>query len=258
MIHQFYRINRPLTLSDNRKCWVTTALALAGSVASSIFGGAKAASAAKKAKKEQTYRANAEKAWYDKNYNTDYIDTKAGQNLMRRAQEVQNEYVRKADGAAAVGGGTAASVVQAKEGANKTMGDAIANVAAQDTARKAQVSDQHLANVQGLSRERENTENQRATNVTNAASNASNALMTAAGSIDSSANKQSNNNLAVTQSSQGNTNSNTPPQVNPTAVLYEGAYGKGAAPNPIPSGTYDVGQAYDPLELATGAKKKRG
>ena len=37
---------------------------------------------------------------------------------MRRAQEVQNEYIRKADGAAAVGGGTAASVAMAKEAAN--------------------------------------------------------------------------------------------------------------------------------------------
>lgn len=184
-------------LFNRQKCWILTAAALAGSAASSIIGGSKAASAARKAKREQTYRSNAEKAWYDKAYNTDYLDTKAGQNLMRRAQDVQNEYVRKADGAAAVGGGTAASTAMAKESANKTIGDAVANIGAADSAKKSQVDAQHLQNQQQLSRERENLENQRAQNISNASQNMSNALMTAAGSLDGTANKQSNSNLGV-------------------------------------------------------------
>ena len=130
------RIPKHLTsspvLGDNKE-WVLGALALAGGVASSLFGANKAKKAARRAAAENTYRTNAEKAWYDKNYNTDYLDTKAGQNLIRRAKEVQDEYVRNADGAAAVGGGTAASVAMAKESANKAMGDTIANIAAQDT-----------------------------------------------------------------------------------------------------------------------------
>lgn len=171
-------------VAGDRKEWIATAAMLAGSVASSLIGGASARKAAQKAKREQTYRANAEKAWYDKQYNTDYLDTKAGQNLMRRAQEVQDEYVRKADGAAAVGGGTAASVAQAKESANKAMGDTIANVAAQDTARKNQVSDQHQQNLMQQSQERENLENQRAANTSQAAQNMSNALMNVVGSFE--------------------------------------------------------------------------
>lgn len=159
--------------------WIATAAMLAGSVASSLIGGASARKAAKKAQAENTYRSNAEKAWYDKEYNTDYLDTKAGQNLMRRAQEVQDNYVRKADGAAAVGGGTAASVAQAKESANKAMGDTIANVAAQDTSRKQQVSDQHRSNLNQLSRERQQIAESTAQNTSNAAQNMSNALMTA-------------------------------------------------------------------------------
>ena len=159
--------------------WIATAAMLAGSVASSLIGGASARKAAKKAQAENTYRSNAEKAWYDKEYNTDYLDTKAGQNLMRRAQEVQDNYVRKADGAAAVGSGTAASVAQAKESANKAMGDTIANVAAQDTSRKQQVSDQHRSNLNQLSRERQQIAESTAQNTSNAAQNMSNALMTA-------------------------------------------------------------------------------
>lgn len=162
-----------------KKEWIATAAMLAGSVASSLFGANKAKKAARQAQKENTYRSNAEKAWYDKEYNTDYLDTKAGQNLMRRAQEVQNEYIRKADGAAAVGGGTAASVAMAKEAANKTIGDTVANIAAQDTSRKQHVADTHLQNTQQLSRERQQIEQQKAQATSDAAQNMSNALMSA-------------------------------------------------------------------------------
>lgn len=160
----------------DKKEWVLGAASLALGVGSSLFGANKAKKAARRAQAENTYRTNAEKAWYDKNYNTDYLDTKAGQNLIRRAKEVQDEYVRKADGAAAVGGGTAASVAMAKEAANKAMGDTIANVAAQDTARKQHVEDAHLQNTQQLSRERQQIEQQKAQATSDAAQNASNAM----------------------------------------------------------------------------------
>lgn len=159
--------------------WIATAAMLAGGVASSIFGGAKARREAKKAERERKYRAAAEKAWYDKEYNTDYIDTKAGQNLMRRAQEIQDSYVRKADGAAAVGGGTAAATAMAKEAANKTMGDTIANIGAKDTARKQQVADAHFQHQVGQSQEREQAAMQTAQNTSEAAQNMSNALFKA-------------------------------------------------------------------------------
>lgn len=159
--------------------WIATAAMLAGGVASSLFGGAKARREAKKAERERKYRAAAEKAWYDKEYNTDYIDTKAGQNLMRRAQEVQDSYIRKADGAAAVGGGTAAATAMAKEAANKTMGDTIANIGAKDTARKQQVADAHFQHQIGQSQDREQAAMQTAQNTSEAAQNMSNALFKA-------------------------------------------------------------------------------
>lgn len=173
------RIPKNLTSSPvlgEKKEWILGAASLALGVGSSLFGANKAKKAARRAQAENQYRTNAEKAWHDKNYNTDYLDTKAGQNLMRRAQEVQDEYIRKADGAAAVGGGTAASVAMAKESANKAMGNTIANVAAQDTSRKQHVEDAHLANTQQLSRERQQIEQQKAQNTSDAAQNASNAL----------------------------------------------------------------------------------
>ena len=179
----------PLGVSEvsgakNPMIGLLSAASLGLSVGSSLFGGFKARKAAKRALRENQYRMNAEKAWYDKEYNTDYLDTKAGQNLMRKAQEVQDSYIRKADGAAAVGGGTAASTAMAKEAANRAMGNTVANIGANDTARKASVSDQHMRNEQNLSKQREDIYNQQAANTTAAAQNMSNAMMSAAPMLD--------------------------------------------------------------------------
>ena len=257
------RIPKNLTSSTvlgEKKEWVLGAASLALGIGSSLFGANKAKKAARRAQAENQYRTNAEKAWYDKNYNTDYLDTKAGQNLMRRAQEVQDEYIRKADGAAAVGGGTAASVAQAKESANKAMGDTIANIAAQDTSRKQQVEDAHLANTQQLSRERQQIEQQKAQNTSDAAQNASNALfnfgVNQLGSELEGNKSQNSSKLGGSASANDNKNVTQTPKVSPTAIAYEAQYGKGAAKDPVPAGYYEVGQQYDPLDLATGAKKR--
>ena len=257
------RIPKNLTSSPvlgEKKEWVLGAASLALGIGSSLFGANKAKKAARRAQAENQYRTNAEKAWYDKNYNTDYLDTKAGQNLMRRAQEVQDEYIRKADGAAAVGGGTAASVAQAKESANKAMGDTIANIAAQDTSCKQHVEDAHLANTQQLSRERQQIEQQKAQNTSDAAQNASNALfnfgVNQLGSELEGTKLQNNSKLGGSASANDNKNVTQTPKVSPTAIAYEAQYGKGAAKDPIPAGYNEVGQQYDPLDLATGAKKR--
>ena len=257
------RIPKNLTSSPvlgEKKEWVLGAASLALGIGSSLFGANKAKKAARRAQAENQYRTNAEKAWYDKNYNTDYLDTKAGQNLMRRAQEVQDEYIRKADGAAAVGGGTAASVAQAKESANKAMGDTIANIAAQDTSRKQHVEDAHLANTQQLSRERQQIEQQKAQATSDAAQNASNAMfnfgVNQLGSQLEGAKAVKTNALGSNGSGSDNTNVTQTPKVNPTGVAYEAQYGNGAVADPIPTGYNEVGQHYDPLDLATGAKKR--
>lgn len=232
------RIPRNLTLSPalaRKKEWIATAAMLAGSVASSLIGGASARKKAQKAEKEANYRKSAEKAWYDKEYNTDYLDTAAGQNLMRRAQEVQDSYVRKADGAAAVGGGTASSVAQAKESANKAMGDTIANIAAKDTSRKQQVADKHLNNVQDQSTQMQAIYQQQAQNTSNASQNMSNALMSAGvnrlGSQLDGAKSTNTNTIVKTAGASDNTN-----------VTQEGILGD----NGVPS-----------LEKAVGVSKQK-
>ena len=202
----------------DRLNWVATAAALglgALSAGTSVTGGLLSRNAAKKAARQVKYRKNAEKAWYDKEYNTDYIDTKAGQNLMRRAQEVQDKYVKRAEGAAAVGGGTDASVALAKENANKAVSDTIANVAAQDTARKQRVADQHLANNNVISAQSQQVEQSKADATAGAAQGASNAAASAAilvGSQPNKANAVSDSKLAGKDTAVGNTDVTQQPQ----------------------------------------------
>lgn len=202
----------------DRLNWVATAAALglgALSAGTSVAGGLLSRNAAKKAARQVKYRRNAEKAWYDKEYNTDYIDTKAGQNLMRRAQEVQDKYVKRAEGAAAVGGGTDASVALAKENANKAVSDTIANVAAQDTARKQRVADQHLANTNVISAQSQQVEQSKADATAGAAQGASNAAASAAILVWSQPNKAnavSDSKLAGKDAAVGNTDVTQQPQ----------------------------------------------
>lgn len=198
-------------------CWVATAAMLAASAASSIIGGATAKKAAKKAARENAYRTNAEDAWYRREYNTDYIDTKAGQNLLRKAQDIQDKYIKKAQGSAAVTGGTEASVAAAKESANKVMGDTIADIASSDTSRKKQVADKHIDNVRELSQERQVIEQSKAEATSNAAQNMSNALMSAAvtrmGSQPTNAKSVTTNGLGTAGAGVDATDINTNPNV---------------------------------------------
>ena len=196
--------NRPLGMgmegSPLRKEWVQVALAAAG-LASSLLGGAKASKAAKEAEKRQRQQEARENAWYNRRYNEDYLDTAAGQNLVRRAKEYARENWKKAQGAAKVGGATEAASAMAKEAGNKMVGDTMANIAAQDTARKARVDNMHRQAEANFAQMDIARENQRAANITQAAQGASNAMLSMAGALGE--NTSGGNNL------QGGSNNST-------------------------------------------------
>ena len=166
------------------KLWIGAAIGVAGSLLSSFIGGKKASQAEREAMRIQKRREAAENAWYNRRYNEDYVDTAAGQNLVRRAKDFARENWKKSQGAAKVGGQTEAAAAMAKEAGNKMVGDTIANIAAQDTARKARVDDIHQQAQERYAQMDMNRESQRAANITNAAQNASNAMMTVGSAVD--------------------------------------------------------------------------
>lgn len=161
----------------NKKEWLATAIGAGASILSSLIGGNAAAKANRAAEKRQRAREAEENAWYTRRYNEDYADTAAGQNLIRKAKDYARENWRKAAGVQAVAGGTDAATAMAKEAGNKMIGDTIANIAAADTARKANVDAQHNTARQGFAKLDMQRSVQQAQAITDAASAASNAVM---------------------------------------------------------------------------------
>ena len=183
------RVNQPLGMGNpyapQEKRWVQLALAGA-SLVSSLFGGAKAAKERRRAERRQRAQEAEEKTWYNRRYNEDYLDTAAGQNLVRRAKEFAKENWKKAQGAAAVGGGTEAGTAMAKEAGNKMVGDTMANIAANDVQRKDRVDDMHRQAQSQFSQMDMQRHEANAQNITNATQNASNAMLSAASALSQS------------------------------------------------------------------------
>ena len=170
--------------AQKRALWVGAALGAAVGAASSLIGGVQASKAARRAEKRQRAQEAEEDAWYTRRYNEDYGDTAAGQHLLTRAKEFAQKYAARVSGQNAVTGGTDAAGAIAKEQGVKMVGDTIANIAATDQGRKAQVDSAHRAARQQFAQMDMAREQQRAANITNAAQNASNAIMQAGASID--------------------------------------------------------------------------
>lgn len=167
-------LERPF--QPQRAEWVQFA-GLALGVGSSILGGLSSANAAKRAeqlRREQDARNN---AWFNRKYNESYIDTAAGRNAIRQAQDYAKTMTKRAEGAAAVTGGTDAAVAQAKESANKMIGDTIGNLAAQDTARKESAEATHLQQQAQSTAQQMQNQQMKANAIAQAAQGASNALI---------------------------------------------------------------------------------
>lgn len=161
--------------APRRKEWAGLALAGA-SLASSIFGGIQSGKAQREAERRLDNERAANEAWYNRRYNEHTIDTAAGQNMIRMAKDSAREVWKRAQGAAAVGGGTDADVAAAKAEGTKMIGDAIAQIEAQDALRKDNVDATHRATQSRLNQQQMALDQQRAANISQAASGASDAL----------------------------------------------------------------------------------
>lgn len=153
------------------------AVLAAGSLASSLFGASKSREAAEEAMEMQRRERERIEAERYRKVNENYIDTAAGQNMMRIAKEQADKIWRRAEGAKAVAGGTDAAAAMAKEQGNKMVGDTIANMAAQDTARKDAIDASYRADLARANQGIMQTKSAQADATAQAAGAASNAMM---------------------------------------------------------------------------------
>ena len=147
---------------------------------SSIFGGISSAKKAREQRRLLAAQKAEEDAWYKRRYNEDYADTAAGQNLLRKAKDYAREHYKRAEGAAAVAGGTDAAVAMAKEQGNKVVADTLSDMAAADVARKDNVDNMHRSAKNSFAQQEQAIKAQEAQNISAAASQASNALLSGA------------------------------------------------------------------------------
>ena len=152
-------------------------------LASSIFGGSKAAKAAKQANRQLEQQKKENQAWYDRRYNQDYTQTAEAQSLLNYAREQADRNWKKAEGGAAVGGATDESVAQAKEAGNRMISDTASNVAAQSTSQKNAVENQYMQTKYGLTNQQIANLQNKAANISKAAGNASSAFMNLSGTL---------------------------------------------------------------------------
>lgn len=152
----------------------------AASALSSLWGASKASDAAaaqQAALAEEKRKLEAERL---RKMNEDYIDTSAGQNMIRQAKEAADANWRKAAGAAAVGGSTDAAAQMAKDAGVKMIGDTIGNIAAQDTARKDNIDASYRSSISQLTQQQIAAQGAKAQATAQAAGAMSSALGSAA------------------------------------------------------------------------------
>ena len=177
LIYNASRLERPYQPQVAE--WVGVALGALGA-GMSILGGLSSANAAKRAEKLRKEQDAKNAAWFNRKYNESYIDTAAGRNAIRQAIDYGKRQTQRAEGAAAVTGGTDAAVAQAKEGANKMVGDTIGQLAAQDTARKEQAEATYLRQQEQSTAQQMANQQAKAAGIAQAAQGASNAMMVGA------------------------------------------------------------------------------
>lgn len=119
---------------------------------------------------------NDAKAWYDKEYNSNFLDRSDARAAIARTRDILNERYKAAEGAAAVTGATAESVAQQKAAANQTLADVTGTIAERADAHKEAVRANYEAQQNNLMQQKMGVNNQKAQAVTTAASGLANAF----------------------------------------------------------------------------------
>ena len=118
------------------KCWVAAAVGAAVGLASTLIGAHESGKKEREARRKEAASHARQQAYWNRKENESYADTASGQNMIRLARDYADRNWKKAQGAAAVGGGTDAATAMAKESGNRMVGDTVAHMSAMDTARQ--------------------------------------------------------------------------------------------------------------------------
>ena len=167
------------------KCWVAAAVGAAVGLASTLIGAHESGKKEREARKKEAQSHARQQAYWNRKMNESYADTAAGQNMMRQAKDYADRNWKKAQGAAAVGGGTDAATAMAKESGNRMVGDTVAHMAAMDTARQDRAGAAMMQEDASYADKQAGHLRTQGANIANVASAMGNAAMSVGSSIES-------------------------------------------------------------------------
>lgn len=113
-------------------------------IGGAIFGGIKAAKAAKRVKENIKQQQAENEAWYDRRYNDDATQRSDAQALLRMTEDSIKNRNRQAAGTQAVMGGTEESVAAARAANNQALTSAVTGINTAAEARKAEIENTYM------------------------------------------------------------------------------------------------------------------
>lgn len=146
-----------------------------GSAVAGIVGGNATRKAANRNAKLLQEAENEAKAWYDKEYNANFLDRSDARAAIAKTRELLNERYRAAEGAAAVTGATEESIARQKAAANETLADVTSSIAERADAYKDAVRANYEAQQDAFLQQKIGVNNQKAQATAQAAQGVANA-----------------------------------------------------------------------------------
>lgn len=149
----------------------------------SIVGGIASARANRNARAITEKQRQANQSWFDRRYNEDATQRADAVRLWEMTQEETKNRNQQSAGNAAVMGGTAESIAQAKAANNSVLANTAANIAAQGAARKDNIEATYLQNEAALTTQQRQDEINRGATIAEAAKGVGEVAGTIAGAF---------------------------------------------------------------------------
>lgn len=142
---------------------------LVGSVAGAIGS----ARAQKKADQMVAQQKEKNQAWYDRNYNQNYLERSDAQQVLENTRKFYDERVQRAAGTNTVMGGTDEALAMEKAAANQAVAETMAGINSEAANHKDMIEQNYLNVDSAISQQQIAGQQQRAQNISQAASNTS-------------------------------------------------------------------------------------
>lgn len=119
-------------------------------IGSAIYGGSKAAKAARERERNLQNQKKENQDWFDRRYNEDATQRADAQRMITLTEEALKKRNKAAQGTQAVMGGTTENVAVEKEASTQALADVTGQIAANNEARKDKIEQQYQDNERSL------------------------------------------------------------------------------------------------------------